>query len=284
MREEDSDRVSRQTTEAWRRLKKDRNWGDWIKVGEGLRLWRDEAMRAAGTNRPEGKGYNQAFGDRLTKYKLDDMDKGDRSRLFAVMDNLPAIEAWRQGLPLKDRLKLNHPSTVLRNWRAFQAKNDPDADTGKADEAALKEIDNLPKLTPIDEPHDPLAAIRELEAEVARLNAELREARDARVIAVAEHSILRQPVAEVFADIGKATPEAADHAVLFNDVCMSLGDSLRALARVAGSEAVAAIEDRMPDRLFEFWQKRKQRQAAQARELGIGETADDDDDEDDRKP
>jgi hypothetical protein len=80
---------------AWRRLKRDKNWGDWIKVGEACQVGREWAMNQAGINKPEGKGYNTAFGEWLTKYKLDDMDKGDRSPLFTVVDNLPMIEQWR---------------------------------------------------------------------------------------------------------------------------------------------------------------------------------------------
>jgi hypothetical protein len=122
-REDESDRVCRQGTEAWKRLKKEKSWGDWIKVGEALRVGREWAMNQAGipagTNRkPEGKGYNMAFCEWLTKYKLDDMDKGDRSRLFSVMDNLGLIEGWRKNLPQTQRLKLNHPNAVWRKWKA----------------------------------------------------------------------------------------------------------------------------------------------------------------------
>jgi hypothetical protein len=119
MREDERDRVSRQGTEAWRRLKREKSWGDWLKVGEALQVGREWAMHQAGCNKPEGKGYNTAFGEWLTKYKLDDMDKGDRSRLFAVMENLPSIEEWRQTLTLTERLKLNHPNAVLRKWKTF---------------------------------------------------------------------------------------------------------------------------------------------------------------------
>jgi hypothetical protein len=118
MREDEFDRVSRQGTEAWRRLKKDKNYNDWLKVGEALQVGREWAMHQAGVNKPEGKGYNVAFGEYLMKYKIDDMDQGDRSRLFSVMDNLPAIEEWRRTLTLTERMKLNHPNAVLRKWKA----------------------------------------------------------------------------------------------------------------------------------------------------------------------
>jgi hypothetical protein len=118
MRENERDRVCRQGTEAWRRLKREKSWGDWLKVGEALQVGREWAMNQAGTNKPEGKAYTMAFGKWLAKYKLDDMDTRDLSRLYAVMDNLPMIEEWRQRLTLTERLKFNHPNAVLRKWKA----------------------------------------------------------------------------------------------------------------------------------------------------------------------
>jgi hypothetical protein len=107
-------------SKAWVRLKKNKTWSDWLAVGAALQVGREWAMRSAGVNKPEGKGYNQCFGEWLTEYGLDDMDKGDRSRLFNVMDNLPAIEEYRKTLTTTERLKLNHPSTVWRKWKSSQ--------------------------------------------------------------------------------------------------------------------------------------------------------------------
>jgi len=122
----EKDRVCRQGTEAWRRLKREKSLLDWIKVGEALLIGREWAMNQAQTNRPEGKGYNFAFGEWLQRYKLDDMDKGDRSRLFEMMENLPMISAWRMTLPLNQRLALNHPNSVLRKFkRAIEPATDP---------------------------------------------------------------------------------------------------------------------------------------------------------------
>jgi hypothetical protein len=118
MREDDRDRVSRLGTEAWKRLKKTKDYNDWLKVGEALTVGREWAMNQAQTNKPEGKAYNMAFGEWMTQYKLNDMDKGDRSRLFQVMEALPMIEEWRRTLTFTERLKLNHPNAVLRKWKA----------------------------------------------------------------------------------------------------------------------------------------------------------------------
>jgi len=125
MREDERDRVSRLGSEAWKRLKSTKDYHDWIKVGEALLVGREWAMNQAGTNKPEGKGYNMCFSEYLQRYKLDDMDKGDRSRLFQMMDALPQIEEWRRALTLTERLKLNHPNAVLRKFKAAFEVPDP---------------------------------------------------------------------------------------------------------------------------------------------------------------
>src|SRR6516162_5132868 len=114
---DERDRVVRQGQEAWRRLKKEKSWQDWLKFGEALLVGREWSMHQAGVNRPEGKGYAMAFSEWLQRYKLDDMDKGDRARLFACMDNLGLIEQWRSTLTQTERLKLNHPNSVWRKWQ-----------------------------------------------------------------------------------------------------------------------------------------------------------------------
>ena len=101
MREDERDRVSLLGSEAWKRLKKCKDYNDWLKVGEALLVGREWAMNQAQTNKPEGKGYNLCFSEYLQRYKLDDMDKGDRSRLFKMMDALPQIEIWRRTLALQ---------------------------------------------------------------------------------------------------------------------------------------------------------------------------------------
>ena len=78
---------------------------DWLKVGEALAVGREWAMNQARTDKPEGKPIWRW----MMQYKLYDMEKSDRSRLFEVMAALPMIEEWRRTLTL-ERLKLNHPA------------------------------------------------------------------------------------------------------------------------------------------------------------------------------
>jgi hypothetical protein len=106
--------------EAWQRhvYKGKATWSDWIAIGEALLVGRQDAMAAAETNHPIGSRYDSEFGSWLTRHHFDAIDAGDRTCLIKVMDNLPAIEAWRATLTLTARLQLNHPSNILRKWKS----------------------------------------------------------------------------------------------------------------------------------------------------------------------
>lgn len=104
-------------SKAWTRLKTDHSWYDWLQVGEALMIGRNEAMLKANTNAPVGGAYNRLFGEWLAKYGFAEIDKGDRSRLIEVMEHQAEIAQWRATLTRTERLRLNHPSSVLRRWR-----------------------------------------------------------------------------------------------------------------------------------------------------------------------
>ena len=77
VRDEDySDAIGRNMRAAWLQIKKaqTRMWSQWMTVGEGLMEGRRWAMAQAGVNRPEGKGYNTALSEWLTRYGVSDMD------------------------------------------------------------------------------------------------------------------------------------------------------------------------------------------------------------------
>jgi hypothetical protein len=121
----DRDNHIKRGQEAWKRHKNDATWLDWLAIGGALSIGRQDAMAAASTNRPSGSAYNAAFGEWLERHGFHEIDKGDRSRLFDVMDNLPAIEQWRGTLASTLRLRLNHPNSVLRKWKAATVVKPP---------------------------------------------------------------------------------------------------------------------------------------------------------------
>jgi hypothetical protein len=112
---------------AWHRLKKGSTFEDWKQVGAAHVLGRTAAMREAHVNKPEGRNYNAAFGRWQKQCGFEDLDKAARSRLFEMMDHLAKIEAWRATLTVTQRLDLNHPSAVVRRWKASTVVPDPNA-------------------------------------------------------------------------------------------------------------------------------------------------------------
>jgi hypothetical protein len=109
----------REGREALERLSTGRDWSDWQKVGAALAAGRIDAMRIANTNRPKGKIYNRYFGDVLKREQLgtDRLDSATRNQLLQIVENQSAIEEWRATLTPAQRLRLNHPSAVWRNWQ-----------------------------------------------------------------------------------------------------------------------------------------------------------------------
>jgi hypothetical protein len=86
-------------------------------VGEALDIGRTECMRLARSNEPRGRAYNEAFSKWLSENGFADIDKGTRSRLAMISASRPAIEAWRATLASNERQRINHPSSIWRNWQ-----------------------------------------------------------------------------------------------------------------------------------------------------------------------
>jgi hypothetical protein len=135
------DEVTEAGKQAWKRIKTGavRMWEDWVVLGTAIEAGRNEAMRWAGTNRPEGRGYNERFGEWLVRAELADLDKGDRSRLMKCMEHRVEIEQWRATLTMGEKLRLNHPRLVLQKWQAATRIPDPEAENKPSPMARLKE-------------------------------------------------------------------------------------------------------------------------------------------------
>jgi hypothetical protein len=125
--------------EAWTSLRSDQSWEKWVVIGRAIEAGKTAVMRELGTNLPIGRRWNETFGGWLKETDFDQINKATRSHLQTCLDNLPAIEAWRQTIGLGLRLRLNHPYTVLRRWQASRqsaiAGSSPDnADLGLHEE------------------------------------------------------------------------------------------------------------------------------------------------------
>lgn len=114
--------------EAWRALRREETWENWVMVGRAIEAGKNATMRALHTNNPNGRVWSDTFGAWLRETGFDEIDKGTRSRLQTSIESLPDIERWRQTLPLGQRLQLNHPNTVVRHWKAATHIPKPDGD------------------------------------------------------------------------------------------------------------------------------------------------------------
>jgi hypothetical protein len=125
--DKDMDTIGRAGGAAWKRIKTNakRLWTDWMVVGEALSEGRRFCMHRTGTNKPEGKAYNQLFHQYLVEYKLDDIDKSARAKLLKVMDHRGEIEDYRATLTQGERIEINHPVVMLRRWQSATAEKKP---------------------------------------------------------------------------------------------------------------------------------------------------------------
>jgi len=159
------DGIGRQAQAAWSRLKAGaRSWPDWALIGEALQAAQRWAMDAAGIDHPTGYRYNQLVGDWLRRYKLDEIDKGARSRLLDIMEHRAEVEAFRANLDTTTRLSLVHPNGLHRAWkRGTSAVKPADRKLTAAREAArVQEL---------------LAALADRDRYIKELERELRTSR-----------------------------------------------------------------------------------------------------------
>jgi hypothetical protein len=101
---------------AWARLRNERQtFADWVLIGRALAIGRAVCMRQANANKPAGSKYN-----RLRDVGLDGINNQERYRATLVMENLAAIERWREGLDEGLRRRLNHPNAIWSHWHRTQ--------------------------------------------------------------------------------------------------------------------------------------------------------------------
>lgn len=168
---------------AKRNLKKGRDFFDWMKIARGYDFARRAAMRAAGTNNPQGAAYREEFARIDRRERLIDRDdqgrefpsKEDRTYCIKVIENYdapsydprrPSIKAWRDALPETERAKVNHPKRI---WTAYQADTEPRA------EKIAKRVERAAK-GPKENPHIEALADSEVREHEARRQIEaLRE-------------------------------------------------------------------------------------------------------------
>jgi hypothetical protein len=211
--EQNRDRICKLGTAAWKRLKKEQNWNDYMTLGESFVAGREWALNEVPSNDINDPRFKKAFSHWLTKYQVDDYDRSDRAKLFTVMQHRSEIEGWRATLTQTERLKLNHPTSVLRKWKAATEVRKPKlADKEKATVPELKQATSAQAahIEEIEANREQLKArIEELEAELAKLREEntgLRNERSGTTRREFDSSIYRK--LKALADPDAAPPEA----------------------------------------------------------------------------
>jgi hypothetical protein len=108
--------------------------------------------------------YNEAFSALLNEYRLDDIEQVARKDLFSIMDELGALNRWRDNQ--RDSTRLNHPTTV---WRQFNK-----SDEHKAEQMARGEY-TPPPTHPVREKPTLLEENVALREQVRDLSGQLQE-------------------------------------------------------------------------------------------------------------
>lgn len=129
--------IVRRGADAWQRVR--RGFEDWMDIAEALQIGRAECMRAANTNEPKGKRYEQEMHDWLKRNSLSGIDKAARKRALECLQHRAEIEKWRAILTEEQRASFNHPDTILRKWKKKNVVPDPNAPRKTSAFARLKE-------------------------------------------------------------------------------------------------------------------------------------------------
>jgi hypothetical protein len=98
--------------ERWKRMGAGAHLDDWLAYGPGLMLRRRMAMHIAFVNRPEGKGYVQAFAALMEADGLHTMDKQSISAVLWLHDNpehMTILREIRDTMTIGERSRLNSP-------------------------------------------------------------------------------------------------------------------------------------------------------------------------------
>jgi hypothetical protein len=127
---------------AWKRLQErpKATWQDWLVVGQALVVGRAEVMQEASTNRPFGLRYSRLMKKWLTQNGLNDINDQERYRVILCLENLSAIEKWRNDLPWAQRVRLNNAKAVWGRWKKSTTQPKPE---NRASRDAGSDIESL---------------------------------------------------------------------------------------------------------------------------------------------
>jgi hypothetical protein len=95
-----------------------RTFETWVVIGRAVDTARKRAVRLGG---------RQTFRRIIEQQGLGDIvDKATASRLLRIMDNLPDVEKWRQGLTARQQINWAAPTAVFAHCSLFKKPSVPD--------------------------------------------------------------------------------------------------------------------------------------------------------------
>jgi hypothetical protein len=126
----------------WHRMGAGGHLDDWLAYYPGLAIRRRLAMRMAFTNKPEGKGYVQAFAELMKADGL--LDPAGKTSFTAVLwlgddpERIQILRELREAMTPGQRSRLNSPITARQRVEAItQARRHGTEETVKASPVAL---------------------------------------------------------------------------------------------------------------------------------------------------
>jgi hypothetical protein len=135
--------------DAWRLIGRSQSFDSWCAIGRALSIGKAHALRVTGANAAWGSAYSRVFCNWMKQHHFDRMAKSVRSVAIELVENLPAIEAWRSTLPEKKRQKLVHPLSNVAAWKkATQGKT---ADPHRAASLTWTRLKSLINKLPADQ-------------------------------------------------------------------------------------------------------------------------------------
>ena len=102
---------------AWKRIRDaaPSTFEDWHAIGPAIRVGRRLCMKATHSKKPQGRRYSDAMSVWLRENGLDDVGEPTRCEAVKLVEDL-AISEWRDTLPEHERVRLNHPRSVLHAY------------------------------------------------------------------------------------------------------------------------------------------------------------------------
>ena len=134
--------VLKEDAARWKRMGAGSHLDDWLSYFPGLAIRRRLAMRLAFTNKPEGKGYAQAFGELMKADGL--FDPAVKTSFTAVLwlgddpERMQILRELREAMTPGQRSRLNSPITARQRVEAIlQARRHGVEESVKASPVAL---------------------------------------------------------------------------------------------------------------------------------------------------